>query len=232
MVCNSYNNFIDYFYFTFGYTLMYREGYHTKLLVRLGWREEKKETNWALYSWSNMVEKLNYQADIVFFGDSITRGSDFQKKFPNKKIVNLGYTGDNLSGMIDRIPMVQSFQPKQVFVLGGINELNDKGVGISVANYAKLLDQMIEALPDARIYVQSVLPISLEKEKVLCKNETILYFNQQISILARERGLPFIDLHTLYVKDGVFDPELTKDGIHLHPHAYERWEKVLREYIS
>ena len=72
-------------------------GYHTKVLVKLGLKEPVVKTNHALLAWENCLEKLDYDADVVFFGDSITYQSDFQH--PGLKIVNLGYSGDTLSGI-------------------------------------------------------------------------------------------------------------------------------------
>lgn len=211
--------------------LAHRGGYFRKLFVKLGWRNPKTTTNWAVFSWNNTMEKLDYQADIVFFGDSITRGSDFRKDFPNKKIVNLGYSGDTLAGMVGRVSMIKAMNPKQVFILGGINGLTNQNAVQCAKTYEKLLDAVKEALPETRIYVQSVLPLSSEKEKAICKNETIIFFNQRIRELAEARELPFIDLYSLYVKDGVMNPELTVDGIHLNPHAYGRWAALLEKYI-
>ena len=50
---------------------------------------------WARVGWTNTIEKLHSNFDIAFFGNSITRGSDFQLEFTDKKIINLGYSGDN-----------------------------------------------------------------------------------------------------------------------------------------
>lgn len=40
--------------------------YDTKILVKLGLKERTVETNWAVVGWNNTVEKLDYDADIVF----------------------------------------------------------------------------------------------------------------------------------------------------------------------
>lgn len=212
--------------------LIHRNGYLQKILVKLGLKEQKEKTNWAVFSWNNTMEKLDYQADVVFFGDSIIRGSDFRKQFPHKKIVNLGYSGDTLSGMIKRIPMITAMHPQQVFILGGINGLTNRNADRCIAVYEKLLNEIRQAMPFTKIYIHSLLPLSSEKERKICKNQTILCFNQRLRSLAEARNIPFIDLYTLYAKDGVLNPDLTVDGIHLFPHAYERWATALHPYLS
>lgn len=208
-------------------------GYHTKVLVKLGLKEPVVKTNHALLAWENCLEKLDYDADVVFFGDSITYQSDFQH--PGLKIVNLGYSGDTLSGMTGRIPMVQAVNPEKVFVLGGINGLTDANLSQTADLYENLLDQLRQALPDARIYVQSILPVAKEREATLtniCHNETIVAFNERLEEMAAQRGLTYIDIHSLYYCDGQLDSAVTSDGLHLEPHAYEKWEAAIKPYLD
>ena len=211
--------------------LLYREGYVTKIFVKLGWIENRAKINWTAFSWNNMLEKLNYKADVVFFGDSIIRGSDFQKTFPNKRIVNLGCSGDTLAGMSERVNMIKALNPKQIFILAGINGLTDKNIEMSIKTYEGMLDKIKENNPDSKIYVHSVLPLSELKEKTICKNKTIKLFNEKISVLAYKKDIMFIDIYSIYEKNGVLNPELTVDGIHLHPYAYDNWANVLKKYI-
>ncbi|MBO7119021.1 MAG: hypothetical protein J6W03_01720 [Bacteroidaceae bacterium] len=46
---------------------------------------------YCIGGWTNTLEKLHLNVDVVFFGNSITRGSSFEKFFPNVSICNLGY---------------------------------------------------------------------------------------------------------------------------------------------
>lgn len=208
-----------------------REGYVAKIFVKLGWRKNIVKQNWAVISWNNMLEKLNYEADIVFFGDSIIRGSEFNKHFIDKKIVNLGYTGDTLSGMLQRVTMIKAVNPNQIFILGGINGLTNKNVEKSIAIYDKLLDKISEILPDKKIYVHSILPISSKRETKICDNKTIKRFNQLIAKLTKEKGIEFIDIYPFYEKDGVMNPDFTTDGLHINQKAYDIWVNVMKNYI-
>lgn len=179
--------------------LFFHGNYDTKILVKLGLKEQTAETNWAVVGWNNTMEKLDYDADMVFFGDSITRGSDFREYFPDKKIVNLGYPGDSLSGMITRVSAVAAVAPEQVFVLGGINGLTDVNVEKCVATYTQLIDELKRVLPETtEIYIQSVLPVLTSKASVYCSNSTIQKFNEYLSELAEEKGATYVDLYSLY----------------------------------
>ena len=51
------------------------------------------------------------------------------------------------------------------------------------------------------------------------------------NIGARWGYVVYDDIYNLYEKDGVLDPDLTVDGIHLQPYAYNIWAEVLKEYV-
>lgn len=211
--------------------VFHHAGYDEKLFVKLGFKEQTSKINEAVLSWERCLEKLEYDADVVFFGDSITCLGDFQKYFPNIKICNLGHGGDSLSGMINRISMIQSVNPEKVFLLGGINGLTDLNLDNCVSKYAQLLDLLEESLPDTEIYIQSVLPISSAKELSICHNSTITRFNAEIKELAETHELEYIDLYSLYELNGEMNSQLTLDGVHIKPDAYNLWAEKISKYI-
>lgn len=212
--------------------VFFHAGYNDKILVQSGIKEQSSESNWAVKGWNNTLEKINYDSDIVFFGDSITYGSSFGDYFPDKKIVNLGYPGDDLSGMINRVSMIKAVLPEKIFIMGGINGISDNNIDKCIQKYSVLLDSIKQAVPDSEIYIQSVLPISYSRESKSRHNTTIIEFNNKLKKLADERGLTYIDLHSLYVSNGEMDASLTKDGLHLYPQAYKRWADAIRKYID
>ena len=211
--------------------LLIKSGYFSKFLVRFGILESKSKTNWTAFSWESCLIKENLKADIVFFGDSIVRGGEFQKRFENVKIVNLGCSGDTLSGMISRVSTVKALNPKKIFVMGGINGLTDYNINKSLVTYKKLIDEIKNNLPNASIYIHSLLPISKNKEKQICKNKTIINLNNELRKYSENKDIQYIDLYDLYSKNGKINPELTVDGIHLKQEAYCIWMNEIEKYI-
>lgn len=211
--------------------VFFHAGYDDKILAKLGIVEEIRETNWAVVGWNNTINKLDYDADIVFFGDSIICESDFGKDFTEYKIVNMGYPGDSTTGMLERVGALAAVKPEKVFLMGGINGLKDDNVDACVDKYKTLLDAVVEAVPGVKLYICSVLPVSNDCEKSVCHNSTIIKFNSYLKNIVADRGFVYIDLHSLYVKDGELNPELTKDGVHLRPKAYEYWTDAIAEYV-
>lgn len=93
------------------------------IFIKLGLMEEESEPpepiNYTLLSFNSCIEQLNYDADVVFLGDSLTRRVNFQRVFTDKKILNLGLSGDTLAGINDRCYLLKHLTPEKVFIMGG-----------------------------------------------------------------------------------------------------------------
>ena len=193
----------------------------------------KRGDYWSIQGWTNTLEKLHLDMDVVFFGNSITRGSCFEKYFPNVKICNLGYPGDNTDGMLLRVKQIKVVNPEKVFVMAGINGLHIQTEEVFTEKYATMVDSIKLAVPTAKIYLQSILPVnpSMKAGKSFNK-EKIARCNELVRKIAEEKGCVYIDLYRLYAVDGIMPEELTRDGVHLYPKAYNRWAEEIRKYIE
>lgn len=209
----------------------YKAGYIDKLLVRVGFADEKVNTNYTLMSWERSLSQLNIDSDVVFFGDSITNGCDYQSYFPNAKIVNLGLSGDTIVQMQSRISMIESVTPETIFIMAGINSLN-KGFDNTVNQYHALLSSISENNINAKIIVISTLPISKSKESGTLTNKNIVKLNSEMEKFCSENGIVFVNVYDYYSVDGYMNPELTKDGVHLHQESYEFIINAIRDYVE
>ncbi len=193
--------------------------------------DEKLPDSWARKCWVNTVKKLYTEFDVAFFGNSIVTGSDFQMKFPDKKIINLGYSGDNMIGMLRRVPMLKAANPKKIFIMAGTNDLVHIGLEEYEKRYENLLRTIKDALPNARIYIQSVLP-SNHKMIDYAPNEKVQKANGIAKEMAAVFQCSYIHLYDLYVDENNELPkELTRDGVHLHKNAYDRWAEAIRPLV-
>ena len=207
-------------------------GYMHKLQVKVGLAEEPvKPDYWAVKGWENTMRQLDYKADIAFFGNSITYYGNFQQAYVDKNVVNLGYPGDNIDGMLWRIETLKAVNPDKVFLMAGINGLKNMEMETFNRKYNQLVDSVRKALPHAKIYLQSILPVIKNKEKDYGSNTKISEANEFIKQVAQEKHCTYIDLHSLYVSNGMMPDSLTQDGIHLCDRAYDRWYKHEERYI-
>lgn len=186
--------------------------------------------NECVMSWNNCIEKLRLQADVVFFGNSITAMGNFHDAFPEVKSINMGYMGDDTKGMLRRVEAIVAVNPKKVFLMAGINGLMEQTDEEFEHRYATLVDSIRSAVPDAELYIESILPIrSLYYES---DNARICKANTIIRNIAETRGLEYIDLYSLYVKDGALPADMTRDGIHLTEEAYSIWVEAIANMMT
>lgn len=174
---------------------------------------------------------MHIDCDIVFLGNSITAGSDFQAFFQDKQIINMGLHGDIIPGMINRIEMVKSVNPEKIFVMAGTNDLVHVSIEKYVERYDSLITVLQRNLPNAKIYIQSVLPANHELASSYIPNDKVKDGNAAIKKMAEPKGCTFINLYDLYELKGEMKKELSRDGIHLKPEAYGIWAEALREYV-
>ncbi|MBQ8694683.1 MAG: hypothetical protein IJ513_03465 [Bacteroidaceae bacterium] len=186
---------------------------------------------WCIQGWTSCVRKLNYKADIAFMGNSITAGSDFQRYFIDKKIIEFGYSGDRIDGMQRRVGMLQSVNPEKIFIMGGINDLHRSSPETVAKRMESLIVCIQSSLPQTKIYVQSILPVNRIKENSYATNEIIRETNGIIERIAKEHGCNFIDLYSVYIENGALPDSLSNDGVHLKKEAYGRWANVIKPYI-
>ncbi len=169
---------------------------------------------------------------VVFFGDSLTKGGRWKSYFKNRKTVNMGIVGDSIEQINDRVGEVAALRPEKVFLEGGINSLMRESYDASLKAYETLLDNVKSQLAGVPVYVMSVLPISQDMEKYGCSNADIVKFNAEIEKMVAARGYTFINIHPSYVKNGVLNPKLTVDGLHLKKKAYKYWRKAIKGYVK
>lgn len=208
--------------------------YVSYFLQRFGIINTRSERNFAAEAWTNCLEKSNYKVDIVFFGDSLTCYSDFQRYFGNEySIANLGCVGDTLTDMEQRIDTLKAVSPSKIFILGGINGLNKFTVNKEIEEYDRLLTKIKLEVPDATLYVQSVLPISKPYINKVRNNDVVIEFNKKLLELCNSYDIEYIDIFSLYYVDGNLDFTVTEDGLHLKDfNSYERWAEYIQEYIK
>lgn len=217
------------------YIVSAKSGWVKGKMAQLGWvelKDSERSDYWTVTSWTSMLWQLDYEADVCFFGNSITRGGNFKDYFEDKKVVNLGYTGDQLHRMLMRVEQIKVVNPKKVFVMAGINDLKYSSVEQFSEKYGRLVDSIRSACPNSEIYLQSVLPIRKERCRGRYTNENIVRFNEQIARIAEKRHLTYIDLHSLYFDGNELKKECSKDGLHLQKSAYCLWVAEIEKYIE
>lgn len=180
-------------------------------------------------SWNSCIRKLEIDSDIVFFGNSITEGGEFQDFFLDKKVVVMGYIGEDTKGMLRRVEAISSVKPDKIFLMAGVNGLKSQQIDYFSKWYEILVDSIKKSNPNAKLYIQSILPV--EKNSDFCDNEKIRSANIILQKISKERDLVFIDLHQDYLENGGLNQEMTYDGVHLKKDSYTMWIDRIKQYV-
>ena len=162
---------------------------------------------------------------IVFCGDSITRGWEVNNLFeqPKKVFIN-GVDSCTSADILKRIEPIAAKKPHKLFLMIGINEI--KAQNRIIDNYDKIIRKIQELSPDTVIYVQSILPTRARH----IDNADIVATNARLKDLCahQNKRVHFLDIYAPFLADdGKLGPNFTEDGIHLTKNAYSLWKKLI-----
>ena len=176
--------------------------------------------------------------DIVFLGNSITDGCEWNELFDNPHIKNRGISGDTTEGVLDRLDAVIKGHPAQLFIMIGTNDLaRGRSVDEVIANIGTIIDRTRAESPSTLIYLQNILPVSPHFgrfEGHTSKGSEISEANSRLGSLAAEKRVVCIDLHSLFTDPATeeLDIRYTNDGLHLTGEGYLLWRDAAEPYVS
>lgn len=174
---------------------------------------------------------------IVYLGDSLIQNGKWDTYYGDKKPVNRGIIGNNTEGMQQILPEIIAAKPKQIFLIGGVNDISqdipNKQV---VANWEDMIDSIQMYSPSTQIFLHSVLPINNSfgrYKKLIGKEKQIVALNKELKKMAKSKGVTFVNIYPSYIdtKTKLLKPDFTTDGLHLTPEAYQIWADIDRKYI-
>lgn len=184
-------------------------------------------------------------ADAAFLGDSLTDGLLLYSDI--KGPAHLSYKGLTVQSVrTDKVIRLdgRKYTPLEalgkgsygkVYILLGINELGWYNDRRFYDGYAQLIDLVRAAQPDARIYLQTLLPVTAEKSEShqWLKNEKVAVYNDLITQLAGEKGVYLVDVHAaLADENDALPADESVDGVHLTKAGYQRWADYLRTHTA
>lgn len=175
--------------------------------------------------------------DIVFLGNSITDGGEFQELLNMPNVKNRGISSDVISGVEKRTAQVMLGKPKKLFLLIGINDVSHNFTVKQLATrYERLVKNIRMLSPSTEVYLQSVMPVNNDFKRyksLVGKEKTIKAFNKEIERIAKANGCTFIDLTPALADPatGKLRRSFTNDGLHLTGAGYKAWMNVVKPYI-
>ncbi|GHT99664.1 hypothetical protein FACS1894142_7510 [Spirochaetia bacterium] len=190
---------------------------------------------------ANNIISLTYERDgfdIVMIGDSITNMGNWNKILDNKRIANLGISGDSTDGVLNRLEDIYCLNPKMCFIMIGINDFQgNRSVEDVMQNYRKIIQEIKQR--NIRVIVQSVLHLGHNYyiTHVLGKNKSdweeinkkVEKLNEELEKLAKEYGVEFININTGLSVNNILEEKYGDySGLHLSQLGYEKWAEIIK----
>ena len=176
---------------------------------------------------------------IVFVGDSITDFCNLDTYYPGLKAVNRGISGDTIEGILGRLDeSIFALEPSIVVLLGGANNFAEGYDDVEthiVDTYRSILTQISARLPQAKVIVQSVYPVSDVSfhNRYKFGHGHIAAINQKLEALTKSLGYNYADVFSVIrTGDEEFDKKYTDDGLHPNKNGYAVISEYLRPIID
>ena len=176
----------------------------------------------------------NSKKDIIFFGNSITAGTDWSELLSLPYARNRGISGDITFGLLERLEEVTEGKPAKVFILIGINDIS-RNIPDSfiLRNYRWIIQRIKKESPATKIYFQTLLPVNNEYTRFpnhYNKDEHILYINSELKKMGAAENIVVIDLYPHFLNAvNKLEKKYTDDGLHLNIEGYRVWKEVLQK---
>ncbi len=178
------------------------------------------------------------QVDVLFVGDSITAGWDWQiweKNFKPLKAANFGIGGDNTGNVLWRLQhgAVGNIQPKLIVLLIGVNNVGglQESPEQAAAGVTNVVQQLQLAWPNSKILLNAVFPFdqapsSDNRNKVKKLNKIIATLDNNKTIFFKDYG------PLLLQKDGSISSDIMADFLHPTPKGYQVWADAMTPDIQ
>ena len=201
------------------------------------------------------LERYRHLNKYVKKGQILFTGSSLMEQFPineiamtngvNAVIYNRGIGGYTIPEMLDAMDeQIFALEPSKIFINIGTNDISreDETLEMLINDYRKVLTQVKDRLPEARVYLMAYYPVNVSvaenqpwegaKRAAELRLERLEKANAAVKELAAEFGYFFIDVNEgLTNESGQTKEEFSIDGIHMWSDAYEIIFKNMKKYI-
>ena len=184
-----------------------------------------------------------YFADAVFLGDSRTEGLSLYSGLETPTYLHaVGATVDSVQtqateetedGAVTLMDRLDQLEFSKVYIMLGVNELGWPKTEKFEERYSDIVDRIQENHPEARIALQSILPVSEKQDQKgsYVNNRRIGQYNEVVRRVAEEKGCVYLDVaEAVTGENGCLMANLTTDGVHLNTKGCKLWLEYLKEH--
>ncbi|HOJ49162.1 MAG TPA: GDSL-type esterase/lipase family protein [Bacillota bacterium] len=187
----------------------------------------------------------SYYKDACFIGDSRSEGFMMYagpaeaSYYVNKGLTVSGFFNTEfLKDGDKKVTVADALKNKQfgkVYIMLGINELGWAYSNVFYDRYCEIIDYIKEVQPDAKIFVQSIFPVSATKsaKDAHVNNKRIKEYNALIRKMCAEKNVIYLDVgQALQDENGNLPEDAAYDGVHLKKPYCEKWRAFLDTHTN
>lgn len=180
----------------------------------------------------------------LFIGDSRTEGLENYNGLQGAQyyavkglMVNTVYTKPAVESDGEKVTVMQALQRNKfsrVYIMLGVNELGWSSTEKFVEDYTKMVRDIKQYQPQAKIFLQSILPVSAKKSASdkIYNNEKIAAYNAEIEKIAERENVYYLEVNAAISDSNGYLPEdASSDGIHLNRKYCQIWCDYLRTHV-
>lgn len=191
------------------------------------------------------------KGEILFVGSSLMEHFPINEILVNRgldlAIYNRGISGYTIPELLESMDeQIFDLEPSVIFINIGTNDISrpEETEDDLYRDYKVVLSQIKEKLPSAKVYMMAYYPVNPAladeikawpeaPEAARLRKERLPRANDVVKRLADEFGYEYIDVNEgLYDEKGELKRELSTDGIHMWPEAYEIIFDNMTDYLS
>lgn len=190
---------------------------------------------------SSFIKSTPKQYTVVMVGTGYTHEADWNKILNRNDILNSGYSGfttSQLDWILNDIAI--KYHPKTCFLGSGLNDIQ---VGIPLsrtfANYESLVNNLlknnIEPVLQGTFYIDYPSGETTNfpnAQLTKLYNSKIDSLNGFLSNLAKQKGIPYIDLNQILTEKRKLNNNVSMDGVHLNEVGYKIWASEIDRILK
>jgi len=158
------------------------------------------------------LEDFKKNKNIVFLGDSLTDYCDWNELLQRNDVANRGIAGDTTEGLLNRLSSLKELNPSKIFILIGINDIQQNVEKSKIVNnYKQIIEEIKKSLPNTEIYIESILYVNPDMyntkffkdgKKI---NDVVEGVNAELRNLAKEESVEYLDIASIVTKNNELD---------------------------
>ena len=168
---------------------------------------------------------------LLFIGDSLIEFYNWQARFPNYPVSNLGVAGETVEELLDRTKIIIKRRPApdMILIMIGTNNMVMENFTFIPA-YEKIIETFRTAYPQTTTVITSLLPMQVQ----WLEGTAIQRINDRLATLASDKGVQFLNVYQHFIDEQgqVRRNYFLEDGVHLSNEGYSAWSAAVEKFLG